>query len=200
MFDCAAKYHGVSLNDNVLQGPYLTNNLIGVLCRFRQYPVALIADMEAMIHQVCVNLEDVNALRFLRWPNGNFSSQPVDYQMLVHLFGGLWSPSCSKFALKKTAEDNAYDFNDEVVFTAKRNFYVNDLKSLRTSQDAIKMQRELRMMLLQGGLHLTKWISNRKEVLNAIPENEMSKELKNINLEDDALSSERAFGLHWDVE
>ena len=28
----------------------------------------------------------------------------------------------------------------------------------------------------------------------------MSKELKNINLEDDALPSERALGLHWDVE
>ena len=62
VFDCAAKYHGVSLNDNVLQGPDLTNNLIGVLCRFRQYPVALMADIEAMFHQVRVNLEDVNAL------------------------------------------------------------------------------------------------------------------------------------------
>ena len=65
VFDCAAKYHGVSLNDNVLQGPDLSNNLIGVLCRFGQYPFALMADMEAMFHQVSVNLEDVNALQFL---------------------------------------------------------------------------------------------------------------------------------------
>ena len=119
VFDCAAKYHGVSLNDNVLQGSDLANNLIGVLCRFRQYPVALMADIEAMFHQVRVNLEDVNALRFLWWPNGDLSLQLVDYQMLVHLFGGVWSPSCSNFALKKTAEDNANDFNDEVVFTVK---------------------------------------------------------------------------------
>ena len=55
-------------------------------------------------------------------------------------------------------------------------------------------------MLLERGFHLTKWVNNRKEVLNAIPENEMSKELKNINLEADALPSERALGLHWDVE
>ena len=81
VFDCAAKYHGVSLNDNILQGPDLTNNLIGVLCRFRQYPVALMADIEAMFHQVRVNLEDPNALRFLWWPNGDLSLQPVDYQM-----------------------------------------------------------------------------------------------------------------------
>ena len=86
--------------------------------------------------------------------------------MLVLLLGGVWSPSCSNFALKKRAEDfaNAYDFSDEVVFTVKRNFYVDDLlNSLRTSQDAIKMQRELSMMLLQGGFHLTKWVSTEKK-------------------------------------
>ena len=83
----------------------------------------------------------------------------------------------------------------------KEFFFVDDLlKSLRTSQDAIKMQREFSIMLLQEGFHLKKWISNRKEVLNAISENEMSKELKNINLDYDALPSERALGLHWDVE
>ena len=104
VFDCAVKYHGVSLNDNVLQGPDLANNLNGVLCRFRQHHVALMADIEAMFHQVCVNLEDVNALQFLWWQNGDLSSQPVDCQMLVYLFSGVWSPSCSNFALKKTAE------------------------------------------------------------------------------------------------
>jgi hypothetical protein len=34
VFDCAAEYQGTSLNKNVLQGPDLTNSLIGVLLRF----------------------------------------------------------------------------------------------------------------------------------------------------------------------
>ena len=46
VFDCAAKCRGVSLNSNVLQGPNLTNSLIGVLCRFRQEHVALVKDVE----------------------------------------------------------------------------------------------------------------------------------------------------------
>ncbi|KAI2665729.1 CD180 antigen [Labeo rohita] len=37
--------------DDLLQGPYLTNSLLGVLTRFRQEPVALIADIQAMFHQ-----------------------------------------------------------------------------------------------------------------------------------------------------
>ena len=41
VFDCAAKYHGTSLNENALQGPDLTNSLIGVLLRFHQEPLPL---------------------------------------------------------------------------------------------------------------------------------------------------------------
>ena len=52
------------------------------------------ADIEVMFHQVRVNLEYVNALLFLWWPNGDLLLQPVNYQMLVHLFGSVWSHSC----------------------------------------------------------------------------------------------------------
>ena len=44
VFDCAAKYRDLSLNDMLLQGPNLTTNLIEVLLRFRLYPYAAAAD------------------------------------------------------------------------------------------------------------------------------------------------------------
>ena len=34
VFDCSAQYAGISLNQKLLQGPDLTNSLVGVLCRF----------------------------------------------------------------------------------------------------------------------------------------------------------------------
>ena len=70
VFDCSAKYKGVSLNDNLLNGPDMVNSLIGVLTRFRQEQVAIMADVEAMFHQVMVADEDCNYLRFLWWDKG----------------------------------------------------------------------------------------------------------------------------------
>ena len=54
VYDCAAKFRGTSLNDTIKQGPNLTNTLIGVLLRFRQGRIALMADVEGMFHQVLV--------------------------------------------------------------------------------------------------------------------------------------------------
>ena len=46
VFDSAAESNGVSLNKLSLSGPDLTNNLLGVLLRFRQNPVTLVGDIE----------------------------------------------------------------------------------------------------------------------------------------------------------
>ena len=64
VFDCAARYGGTSLNDQLLPGPNLTNNLVGTLLRFRQGNVALMSDVESMFHQVHVPPGDASFLRF----------------------------------------------------------------------------------------------------------------------------------------
>ena len=47
----------------------------------------MIADVEAMFHQVRVRPEDCNALPLLWWPNGDTVQPPEEFQMMVHLFG-----------------------------------------------------------------------------------------------------------------
>ena len=79
VFDCSAQYEGESLNKHLLQGPDLTNNLTGVLCRFRREPVALMCDIEAMFHQVKVTEEYRDFLCFLWWEDSDTSREPQDY-------------------------------------------------------------------------------------------------------------------------
>ena len=102
VFDCAAEYESESLNKYLLQGPDLTNNLTGVLCRFRQEPTAFICDIEAMFHQVRVDENHRDLLRFLWWEDGDLTKEPKEYRMTVHLFGATSSPGCANFAFKST--------------------------------------------------------------------------------------------------
>ena len=104
VFDCAATYRGY---DQLLQGPDLTNTLVGVLLRFRQEPVAIMADIESMFYQVRIPDSDADLLRFLWWPGGNLNVEAKEYRMCVHLFGATSSPSCASYALRRTARDAA---------------------------------------------------------------------------------------------
>lgn len=140
VFDCSAQHAGMLLNKRVLQGPDLTNKLLGVLTRFREQQIAVTADIEAMFHQVRVPAKDRDVLRFLWWPDGDLTVPPDVYRMTVHLFGGVWSPSCADFALRRTADEYRDDFDVETIQTVKDNFYVDDcLKSTDSEEKAIQL-------------------------------------------------------------
>ncbi len=195
VFDCAAEFGGTSLNSEVLQGPDLTNKLLGVLLRFREQPIAVMADIEAMFHQVKVTPKDRDVLRFLWWPNGDISKTPDTYRMTVHLFGGVWSPSCASFAVRRTAEDHITEFEPDVINAVLENFYVDDLlKSLCSEDKAIDVVSKLRQLLELGGFRLTKWVSNSVKVMENIPEQERAKGVKDLSC---PLPTERALGVQW---
>ena len=62
VFDCSAPYEGVSLNQQLLQGPDLMNNLTGILLIFREHSIAIVGDIEALFHQVKVQRSDQERL------------------------------------------------------------------------------------------------------------------------------------------
>ena len=65
VFDCSFQYRETSINENLLSGPDLTNQLVAVLTRFRVGPAAFTADIEAMFSQVKVLEKQRSLLRFL---------------------------------------------------------------------------------------------------------------------------------------
>ena len=198
VFDAAAKYNGTSLNDHLLQGPCLTNNLIGVLIHFREEEVAFSADVEGMFHQTRVTLSDTDTLRFLWWP-GSIEDGPEDYKMLVHIFGAKSSTCCANKALNKTAQDNEDNYPQEVAQRFRRNFYVDDvLKSVPRTQQAVRLTSDLTKLLKEGGFRLTKFASNSREVLQSIPLDLRANPLLDLSL--DQLPLERALGVYWDAQ
>ena len=198
VFDCAAEHQKISLNSQVRQGPDLTNKLVGVLSRFRLHPVALMADIKSMFHQVRVTEDDQDVLRFLWWPDGNLKNPPACYRMTVHLFGGTWSPSCCNYALRRTVQDHSGSYTPAVRETVERNFYVDDcLKSVRTVSEAIYLAEQVKKLAAEGGFNLTKWTSNHPDVLKTIPVADRSKKAQVCDLE--TPKEDRALGVNWHV-
>ena len=184
VFDCGASFKGTSLNDNLLQGPDLTGNLLGVLTRFREGPIAVIADIRAMFHQVKVSPEDRDSLRFFWWDNNDIASTPKEYQMLVHLFGATSSPSCCSFALRQVGIDNLANADPDVLSCLKRNFYVDDfLKSFHNKGDALRIIAQLTASLERGGFHLTKFSSSHPQILSVLPDSDLSSTMLDLNLD-----------------
>ena len=91
-------------------------------------------DIEGMFNQVKVPDDHCGLLRFFWWDNSDTSKDVIDYKMTAHVFGGSSSPSCSNFALRKTAADNIKEYGEMVAEILERNFYVDDmLKSFETA-------------------------------------------------------------------
>ncbi len=164
------------------KGPDLTSPLMSVLVRFRMEHVAVMADIESMFHQVKVYPDDCD-----------IDCSLEEHRMLVHLFGATSSPSCSSYALRKCAEDHKDLYDAMTVDVVYNNVYVDDcLVSVPTDSDAVLLYQRLTKMCNRGGFRLTKWISNSRTVLDAIPEEVRDKKVKNLDLEHDTLPLERA--------
>ena len=93
VFDRSARFR-TFFNNQLLQGLDLTNSLVGVLTRFREEEAVFMADIESMFQE-----HHRDFLPFLLWPNGDLSQDLMEYQMNIHLFGAISSPSCSSYAL-----------------------------------------------------------------------------------------------------
>ena len=197
VFDCSANFMGTSLNSCLLQGPDLTNSLVGVLTRFREEKISFMGDIEKMFYQVRVPPEQRSFLRFLWWPGGDLDQDLQDYQMTVHLFGAISSPSIANFALKEAAKTST---DLRVKETIERNFYVDDcLKSVESLSVASDLIGKLCETCSNGGFRLTKFASNNPLTLQDIPDEDQAKGSKKCDLDSDE-SFTKALGMQWDFK
>ena len=201
VFDCFAEFHNESLNKHLLQGPDLTNNSVGILCRFRKEPVALMGYIEGMFHQVGVAEQDRDLLRLLWWKDCDLTKEPAEFRMTVHLFGTTSSPACANYPLKMSANDNEKDLEAEAVNFIRRDFYVDDgLTSVESVQDAVTLSRNTKEMCRRGGFKLHKFTSSHKEVIEAIAIEDRAEGIQSIDLDKEALPLEHAFGVQGCIE
>lgn len=197
VWDAAAKYQGISLNSMLMTGPDNLVALIDILRRFREKRVAIGGDIEDMYHQVKVIQRDRNSQRFL-WRDGKLDATPDVYVMEVLTFGTNCSPCLAQNAKNKNATEFEGKY-PEAASAIKENHYVDDwLDSQHTVEETIRLAKEVKYVHQQGGFNLRKFVSNSKEVLKALGDDN-GETTRDLNVST-TLSTQRVLGMWWDSE
>ncbi|XP_055604514.1 uncharacterized protein LOC129752769 [Uranotaenia lowii] len=192
IWDASATVNGISLNTMLLKGPDELIPLPWILFRFRQYPVAVTADISEMFHQIMIDPVDQQAQRFL-WRSDPRSS-PEIYVMNVATFGATCSPAAAQFVKNKNAREFRNSYPRAVEGITQRHYVDDYADSFETSEEATRVSSEVRLIHAAGGFNIRGWRSNDTNVLVSLGES-TAQQSKTLDLE--LRSYERVLGMHW---
>lgn len=196
VFDASCKgSNDLSLNDELLVGPQLQEDLRNILMRWRMKHICLVADITQMYRQILVHPDDADYQRIL-WRQHE-SDIIEEYRLLRVTFGTASAPYLAVKTLQQIAKDEAKT-NNFVARTINEDFYMDDLLSgTDTVDEAITLSQELSHTLKKGGFILTKWASNSIEVMKSIEEDKRS---VNANIDLNLDGTIKALGITWNLK
>lgn len=140
VFDASNKLtSGVSLNDALVKGAVLQEDLFSILTSFRNFRYVITSDIEKMYRQVLID-ENQTLLQRIVWRNDH-----------------------------KLAELKKSQFPVGATITQKNFYMDDLLTGTDSIAEARKIQNQVTALLLKGGFVLQKWAPNSKELLQYLP-------------------------------
>ena len=188
VYDASAKTstHNPSLNDCMLRGPVILEDLAGLLLRFRSHPIAIVADIEKAFHQVslCPRDRDVTRFLWLKDPRQPVSRQNIQvYRFCRVPFGAIASP----FLLAATVSYHLSHSSSTFARTILGDMYVdNIITGVQTITEAKLFYEEAKSLFMTASMNLREWASNDCELEAFIPD------------KDRATSHLGVLGMAWD--
>ncbi|XP_055589014.1 uncharacterized protein LOC129741312 [Uranotaenia lowii] len=196
VWDAAAKAEGISLNSMLLKGPDQLSSLPNVLFRFRQYPVAVCADIREMFHQIRIREVDRCSQLFL-WRT-NPDNPPDIFVMDVATFGSTSSPATAQFVKNINAQRFADQYPTAVENIVSAHYVDDYCTSFATVEEAQQISNQVRKIHQHGGFELRNFCSNDMKVLRYLGEQEKNA-VKDLNpLKGN--TAERVLGILWGTE
>ncbi|XP_058828022.1 uncharacterized protein LOC131687940 [Topomyia yanbarensis] len=175
VFDGSAKTSsGNSLNDSLLVGPVLQDELLQIVIRFRKYAVAL---------KILWRFDP---------------SEPIQtYQLCTVTYGLGPSSYLATKTLIKLAEDEGQHYPKAAPLVSK-GYYIDDfIGGDDTVEGAIELRKEMNELMAGGGFPLRKWTSNRLEVLQGLPSDQIGTQSSVKFNPDETI---KTLGIIWEPE
>ncbi|XP_063363671.1 uncharacterized protein LOC134652418 [Cydia amplana] len=195
VYDASCKgTNGFSLNDDLLVGPVLQEDLRSLIMRWRMHAICFVSDIHKMYRMVLTTKEDSDYQRIL-WRSSS-DKQIEDYRLLTVTFGTASAP----YLAVKTLQQLAIDEGDEFPAASKmikEDFYVDDLMSgCDTIEQAIEANNQLQEVMRKGGFQLKKWSSNSVEFMRSLkPEDRSANAHLDLNMD----GTIKALGVQWNM-
>ncbi|XP_062538281.1 uncharacterized protein LOC134206570 [Armigeres subalbatus] len=216
---------GVSLNDGLMVGPVVQDDLLSIIMRFRFWKFVLVADIAKMYRMVKVAAVDQPLQRIL-WRNSptdpvkahftppvnvNVNKLFFDNNFLIHTqivyrglktyelttvtYGTASAPYLATRCLQQLATEGEV-LHPTAARVVRKDFYVDDLMTgTDTLEEGTTLAADLISLTKSAGFMLRKWNSNNSQLLSTI-----SPELRDDRsiLEFDSTSMVKTLGLVWE--
>ncbi|XP_018911500.2 uncharacterized protein [Bemisia tabaci] len=158
---------GVSLNDTLLAGPALQNDVRDVLLNFRAHPVVFACDIKQMYLRISVT-ETHRPYQCILW-RAHPSEQLRAYYLNTVTFGINCSPFLAIRTLHQLARDHGHKYPNAAKILLE-SVYVDDVNgggpTIRVAKEHLE---ELIALLALGGFFLRKWSASHPEILENLP-------------------------------
>ncbi|XP_076760954.1 uncharacterized protein LOC143429305 [Xylocopa sonorina] len=193
VFDGSAKTSsGLSLNDTLLIGPTIQDDLFSLILRFRLYKYVLTGDIEKMYRQFLVREEDRRFQKIL-WRNSSGNIQP--YHLNTVTFGLSAAPYLATRCIHQLADDEAEQY-PLAANILKQDLYVDDLiTGTQTRNQAIQLRDQVIGLLKQGGINIRQWASNDRTLLEGLPEAAIR-----LPLQSEQEATIKTLGIYWNSQ
>ncbi|CAL1688678.1 unnamed protein product [Lasius platythorax] len=149
VFDASAKTtSGLALNDTLMVGSNLQDNIIDIVMRFRLPKIAITVDLQKMYRQILVHSDDRDYQRIL-W---RFSpNDPInEYKLNTVTYGQACAPFLAIRCVRQLAEKGADEFSDASKVLLN-DLYVDDIiTGVNCEDEAMNLISQLEALLSNG--------------------------------------------------
>ncbi|XP_071573556.1 uncharacterized protein [Temnothorax nylanderi] len=184
---------GISLNDCLMIGPTLQQDLFTILLRFRTFVYVITADITQMYRQVLIDEAQI-CLQMIFWRNDPKDELAL-FALLTIIYG---SAAAAYLAIASTRKIAAMEKINYPIgaSTILNDFYVDDLLSgADTIAEVKRIRDETTKVLNKAGFQLRKWASNCPEVLEDMPHADTDEPIHFINRNEEICT----LGMHWNT-
>lgn len=196
VFDASSKTSSnQSLNDILLVGPKLQQDIVKLISNFRTHKIVFTTDICKMYRQILVRPED-RSYQHILWRESP-EQMIKEFELQTVTYGTVSAPFLAIRSLQQLALDADAKFSTASKVLLE-NTYVDDiLAGASTLESARKLQRDLVELLNLGGFELSKWSSNCRELLSDIP---ISHQEAPIEIDLNHSNNIKILGIVWDSQ